>query len=61
MEQLVEEKVDAFWKGLENVALKRGEVRWRLYFRVAWLYIVQDFGHTLEKGSKKGMAWDHYV
>ena len=32
MEQLVEEKVDAFWKGLENVALKQGEVRWRLLF-----------------------------
>jgi hypothetical protein len=35
MEQLVEEKVDAFWKGLENVALKRGEVRWRLHFQDA--------------------------
>jgi hypothetical protein len=35
MERLVEEKVDAFWKGLENVALKRGEVRWRLHFRGA--------------------------
>jgi hypothetical protein len=32
MEQLVEEKVDAFWKALENVALKRGEVRWRPFF-----------------------------
>jgi hypothetical protein len=32
MEQLVKEKVDAFWKGLENVALKRGEVCRRLYF-----------------------------
>ncbi len=30
MEKLVEEKVDAFWKGLENVALKRGEVCWML-------------------------------
>lgn len=35
MEQLVEEKVDAFWKGLENVALKRGEVRLMLHFRGA--------------------------
>ena len=61
MEQLVEEKVDAFWKGLENVSLKRGEVRWRLHFRGAWLYIIQDFSHILEKGSKKGVAWDHYV
>jgi hypothetical protein len=33
MEQLVEEKVETFWKGLENVALKRGEVRWRPHFR----------------------------
>jgi hypothetical protein len=31
MERLVEEKVDAFWKGLENVALKRGEVRQALF------------------------------
>jgi hypothetical protein len=27
MERLVDEKVDIFWKGLENVALKRGQVR----------------------------------
>ncbi|KAH9988186.1 autophagy-related protein [Russula vinacea] len=26
VEQLVEEKVETFWKGLENVALKRGEI-----------------------------------
>lgn len=32
MERLVEEKVDAFWKGLENVALKRGEVRQALFY-----------------------------
>jgi hypothetical protein len=27
VQRLVEEKVNAFWKGLESVALKRGEVR----------------------------------
>ena len=27
MQRLVEEKVNAFWKGLESVAPKRGEVR----------------------------------
>jgi len=32
MERLVEEKVDAFWKGLENVALKRGEVCQALFY-----------------------------
>jgi hypothetical protein len=62
MEQLVEEKVDAFWKGLENVALKQGEVRRSLYFCEGWLtHVIQDFSHTVKKRSKKGLAWDYYV
>ena len=32
MQRLVEEKVNAFWKGLESVALKRGEVRFWVSF-----------------------------
>jgi hypothetical protein len=55
MEQLVEEKVDAFWKGLENVALKRGEVRWRLHFRGAD-YILFKISVTLSKKDQK-KAW----
>ena len=32
MQRLVEEKVNTFWKGLESVALKRGEVRFWVSF-----------------------------
>jgi hypothetical protein len=39
MERLVEEKVDMFWKGLENVALKRGQVRLRKFY-------LGDINHT---------------
>jgi hypothetical protein len=55
MEQLVEEKVDAFWKGLENVALKRGEVRRRLYFRGPG-YILFKISVTLSKKDQR-KAW----
>jgi len=55
MEQLVEEKVDAFWKGLENVALKRGEISVTLSKkdqRKAWLGIT-----TYEEE----VAWEQWI
>ncbi|KAH9966619.1 hypothetical protein BC827DRAFT_683396 [Russula dissimulans] len=42
IKRLIEDKVDAFWKGLENVALKRGEISVTLSKkdqRKAWLGI----------------------
>lgn len=55
MGQLVEEKVDAFWKGLENVALKRGEISVTLSKkdqRKAWLGIT-----TYEEE----VAWEQWI
>ncbi|KAF8486667.1 autophagy-related protein [Russula emetica] len=55
MQQLVEEKVDAFWKGLENVPLKRGEISVTLSKkdqRKAWLGIT-----TYEEE----VAWEQWI
>jgi len=55
LERLVEEKVDAFWKGLENVALKRGEISVTLSKkdqRKAWLGIT-----TYEEE----VAWEQWI
>jgi hypothetical protein len=38
MERLVEEKVDTFWKGLENVALKRGQVCQKFFHQVETIH-----------------------
>jgi hypothetical protein len=66
MERLVEEKVDMFWKGLENVALKRGQVRLRNFHLgetviLIHLRTLQDFRHIFKEGPKEGMAWNHNI
>jgi hypothetical protein len=62
MEHLVEERVDTFWKGLENVALKRGQVCRGFFISLGRLMqTVEGFCHTFKKGPKEGVAWDHNV
>ncbi|KAH9973376.1 hypothetical protein BGW80DRAFT_1310471 [Lactifluus volemus] len=55
MERLVDEKVDIFWKGLENVALKRGQISVTFSKkdqRKAWLGIT-----TYEEE----VAWEQWI
>lgn len=45
MEQLVIEKVDAFWKGIEGVANKRGQVCWLFSLQATY---VEDMIETTQ-------------
>ena len=60
IQRLVEEKVNAFWKGLESVALKRGEVQF--FFRLSGWNRGPDLVHwskisvTLSKKDQR-KAW----
>jgi hypothetical protein len=53
LERLVEEKVETFWKGLENVALKRGQVRQRRVHLVETIHTNTNYPRSASHFQKR--------